>query len=462
MATASTSNTRIPIKLSPHVFASKQEQDGIPAYHALVHDHTAEIRGATVLSSSNSGNVNNGGTTTTLTLNDADGATKLDGRMNPATLHDYVLLYDEASRSYVLHKLSSITRLQASSSGFAGTKPITPNPRNTAAAGTGNTYSPGIARTPQSTNSPSISASSSKFGNTARARQTSSYLSPSAGSAASGTAKKLTSNQKKHSNGYDSSPTPSTVGKSGPAAYGLGISSGAASGRSPSVKNATPSSYTAKGKAPIHDVEEFDMGTSDEDLVSSKLQLPPSQGSLPTSTSSRPTAHNPRPPAAAPASTSLSMFANSDVVMSESSSDEDEGDFADLANDLESSLVGQGPFARLGAGAAAGNSHALISSDDDEDDDSDFVNAFAEQQAPVAQRQPNTQPPPPQQQQLPHQQRSQATAPSQPAQRQQPPPPVSRPLPQASRPTQAGKKLPTTRKYDSDIASSSESDDDSD
>lgn len=68
-----------------------------------------------MLSSSSSGNVNNGSSTTTLTLNDADGAAKLDGKRNPATLHDYVLLYDEASRvsvvsfaRHIMHTLSAL------------------------------------------------------------------------------------------------------------------------------------------------------------------------------------------------------------------------------------------------------------------------------------------------------------------------------------------------------------------
>lgn len=168
------------------------------------------------------------------------------------------------------------------------------------------------------------------------------------------------------------------------------------------------------------------------------------------------------------------MHTNHDVVMSESSEDdEDEGDFDDLANDLESSLVGQGPFSRAAGGSSAnGTGRAgqtqLISSDDDEDDDddddSDFVNAFAEQpyQAPL--QQPMQQQPPPQvqpQQRASIPQLSQhQQIPTAPASQQQSQPQQQVPAP--TRPTQAGKKLPTTRKYDSDIASSSESDDDSD
>lgn len=356
----------------------------------------------------------------------------------------------------MLHKLSSVAHLQPSSSSTSSTKATTPKPRSNAdnsnnAGAKPSSNSPAIARTPQSTNSPSV-ASSSKS-SAARARQVSSskYLSPSDGAARSGTAKKSANQNKHSSNGYDSSPTPSTVGKNTPATYGLGISS--AAGPSPSIKNAISHSASQKGKAAVQEVEEFDMGTSDEDLLTSTLQLPPSQGSLPLSTIQPDSGSRHRPVAAA--STSLSMSSNQDVVMSDSSS-EDEGDFADLANDLESSLAGQGPFARAGGagGGGAGTQHTLISSDDEDDDDSDFVNAFAEQVKPATSRQLVQQPRPSQQQ---YQQEAPRVPPQQPP-RQDPTAPYQAPS-QASRPSQAGKKLPTTRTYDSDIASSSESDD---
>lgn len=356
----------------------------------------------------------------------------------------------------MLHKLSSVTHLQPSSSSTLGTKATTPKHRSNAdssnyAAAKPSTNSPAIARTPQSTNSPSIASSSKSIA--VRARQTSTnntYLSPSVSAAGSGTAKKSAIQNKHSNNGYDSSPTPSTVGKNAPATYGLGISSTA--GPSPSIRKAPSPSASQKGKAAVHEVEEFDMGTSDEDLLTSTLQLPPSQGSLPLSTIKPDSGSRHRQFAAT--STSLSMSSNQDVVMSDSSS-EDEGDFADLANDLESSLVGQGPFARAGGagGGGAGTQHTLISSDE-EDDDSDFVNAFAEQVKSATSRQSVQQPRPAEQQ---YQQAAPRAAPQQPP-RQNLSAPSQAPS-QASRPSQAGKKLPTTKTYDSDIASSSESDD---
>lgn len=146
----------------------------------------------------------------------------------------------------------------------------------------------------------------------------------------------------------------------------------------------------------MQDVEEFDMGSnSDEDLFSNALQLPPSQATVPSiaKAESRSADRRPgngaqqypgqrqsqpqRPEAALLASTSLSNPSNRDIVMSEASS-EDEGDFDDLANDLESSLVGQGPFARASFGAEM--NHNVVSSEDEDDaEGDDFVNALSEQ-----------------------------------------------------------------------------------
>lgn len=373
-----------------------------------------------------------------------------------------------------------MSHLLPSSSGSAG-KATSPSSRSKAdKAAEGTTYSPSIARTPQSTNSPSLASTS---------RKPASKIRDSLNTAtASGTAKKAALHHNKKS-GYDSSPTPS-VPSGTPASYGLGISTAASSGPSPSFKNGNPAGN--KGKAPVQDVEEFDMGSnSDEDLLVNALELPPSQAPVPL-TSAKPSAPQAgtaqrypgqKPPGPqqqkqqnqhqsqqhqlpSATSTSLSMLSNQDVVMSEESS-EDEGDFEDLANDLESSLVGQGPFARSASGGGVVQ-HSLISSDDEDDDeDSDFVNALHDQKnntSASSQQQQQQQASqrhfqPAQNVAAIHQQQRPQTQHVPPQQR---PPPVQQQQTQPARPTQAGKKLPTARKYDSDIASSSESDDDSD
>lgn len=341
-------------------------------------------------------------------------------------------------------------------------KATTPNSRSKTENSTGSTYSPPLARTPQSTNSPSLAPPSHKPLSKGRDSATAAYASPVIGATGSGTAKKRASQVK--ASGYDSSPTPSIHGGTS-ASYGLGIST--AAGRpSPSVES---TSILNKGKAPVQDVEEFDMGSnSDDELQANVLQLPPAQapvGKAPAPSSDYQTSsgaqqysgqkqpsHHHLAQAAKTTSTSLSNLLNQDVVMSEVSS-EDEGDFDDLANDLESSLVGQGPFARAGLSTGLGGmDDNVISSDEDEDDD--FVNALSEQSKP---------PVPPQIQQQPPQQVAQPVLRTQ---QDQPQPQRQVPALQQppSRPVQAGKKLPTAppRKYDSDIASSSESDDDSD
>lgn len=507
---SSSSNTRIPIKLSPQLSAHHSHNGRTATYHALQRDSDVKLGGATLRTSGN-----NGSAGAAISLAASNGL-KLDGRTSAADDHDYVLLYDDVSRvslrtircelpfhhltptassgraligdwhiqrvckeaeksiltllhsqSYILHKLSSVSQLLGSSGG-TNTNEGTPNARPKADKKTsGASHSPALIRTPQAASSPSLPSSSHKPLSQARdARKATDHLSKTVATG-SGTAKKIGSQSRKNDY-YNSSPTPSLAGGT-PAAYGLGIST-AANTASPSIKhgNAVTSN---KGKAPIHDVEEFDMGSnSDEDLLSNSLHLPPSQVSVPV-TSSRPAdtktglthQHHPgqgqpqKHPGPASGSTSLSTFSNQDVVMSEISS-EDENDFDDLANDLESSLAGQGPFSRSNTGpfGVGGSNHNLISSDEDEDEDEDedFVNALSEQtrvQAPQPQLQrPTPQSiPPVQQLQSRVQQIPQRTAQIS----QQP----------SSRPVQAGKKLPSVpRKYDSDIASSSESDDDSD
>lgn len=364
--------------------------------------------------------------------------------------------------------MSSVSRIIGSSSG-TGTKAETTNARSKSENKTSDaTYSPALARTPQSTNSPSASSAPHRSVSQSRAERTATQHPAKTAAIGSGTAKKISSHSKK--NDYNSSPTPS-VGAGTPAAYGLGIST-STSKESPSFKQHGYASNASKGKTPAHDVEEFDMGSnSDEDLLSNSLQLPPSRTSIMANSSRSQSTHAStglqghagqgqptRQPGPASGSTSLSMFSNQDMVMSEISS-EDENDFDDLANDLESSLVGQGPFARASISnfGGGGANRDIVSSDEDEDEeeDEDFENALSEQtKVPAPQPQmsrPTIQSIPPIQQPQPHV--------------QQPLPHRIGQIPQqpAARPVQAGKKLPSApRRYDSDIASSSESDDDSD
>ena len=90
---SSSSTTRIPIKLAPQLFHHSARTS---TYHVLQHasaDGSLQLGGATLRASSG----NNGSTTSTISLAAADGA-KLGGSMKAADEHDYVLLYDDASR----------------------------------------------------------------------------------------------------------------------------------------------------------------------------------------------------------------------------------------------------------------------------------------------------------------------------------------------------------------------------
>lgn len=92
-ATASSSgSTRIPIKLSAHLFSNTGDKTHA-TYHALHRDGTLELGGATLRSGGNG----NGSSSATISLAAEDG-TKLSGRMHPSDENDYVLLYDDASR----------------------------------------------------------------------------------------------------------------------------------------------------------------------------------------------------------------------------------------------------------------------------------------------------------------------------------------------------------------------------
>lgn len=115
MAAASTSKTRIPIKLSPHLFARPQDNDTAPSYHALHHDPLGgllQLGGATLQLSGNNGSngvsSSSSGMGSAVSVSAADG-TKLNGRMKTADEHDYVLLYDEASR--VSRSIPSLVRI---------------------------------------------------------------------------------------------------------------------------------------------------------------------------------------------------------------------------------------------------------------------------------------------------------------------------------------------------------------
>lgn len=94
-AAASSSNTRIPIKLSPGLFDNASSKANA-SYHTLHRDGLSPVQlsGATLRTLSG----NNGSSTSSssVSLNWLDG-TKTSGKMTNTDEHDYVLLYDETS-----------------------------------------------------------------------------------------------------------------------------------------------------------------------------------------------------------------------------------------------------------------------------------------------------------------------------------------------------------------------------